>query len=74
MTAMIAIHHVVRVVRDVPEQGVAKGMTGAVIEAFGVPERAYEVEFVDAEGRTVLQATLVEEDLEVVSNGESGTS
>ncbi len=70
---MIAMHQVVRVVRDVPEQGVSKGMIGAVIEAFEVPEHAYEVEFVDAEGRTVVQATLTEKDLEVVTNSVSGS-
>lgn len=63
---MIEIHKVVRVVRDVPEQEVSKGMIGAVIEVFDVPIRAYEVEFTDCDGRTVAQATLAEEDLEVV--------
>lgn len=63
---MIAMHQVVRAVRAVPEQGVAKGMVGAVIAVFETPEYVYEVEFADAEGRTILQATLVETDLEVV--------
>jgi hypothetical protein len=39
-------------------------MVGAVVE----------VEFVNTEGRTVLQATLTEGDLEPVRNGEPGTA
>jgi hypothetical protein len=73
VTAMLAMHQVVRVVRDVPEQGVTKGMVGAVVEVFELPQAAFEVEFVDAEGRTVIQATLAEGDLEPVGNGVPGT-
>jgi len=63
------MHQTVRVTREIPDQGVAKGMIGAVIEVFDAPEPAYEVEFVDAEGRTVLQATLAEQDLEIIGDG-----
>lgn len=63
---MIAIHQVVRVIRDIPEEKVTKGMVGAVVEVFEVPRRAYEVEFTDTQGRTIVQTTLLEEDLEVV--------
>lgn len=63
---MIALHQVVRVRRDVAAQGVTRGMVGAVIEVFRAPKTAYEVEFVDAQGRTIRQATLTEEDLERV--------
>ncbi|NRD53693.1 DUF4926 domain-containing protein [Corallococcus exiguus] len=64
---MISMHQSVRVIRDVPAQRVTKGMVGAVIEVFEVPKRAFEVEFIDAEGRPVVQATLTEDDLEAVS-------
>ncbi|MBN8469542.1 DUF4926 domain-containing protein [Corallococcus exiguus] len=64
---MISKHQSVRVIRDVPTQCVTKGMVGAVIEVFEVPKRAFEVEFVDAEGRPVVQSTLAEDDLEAVS-------
>ena len=64
---MLAMHQCVRVVRDVPEQGVTKGMIGAVVEVFERPELAFEVEFVDGDGRTLLQATLKEGDLEPIS-------
>lgn len=63
---MIALHQRVRVTRDLPEQRVARGMVGAVIEVFDAPTRAYEIEFVDAAGRTVLQATLTEDALEAL--------
>ena len=63
---MIALLQQVRVTRDLPEQQVARGMVGAVIDVVDVPTRAYEVEFVDAAGRTVLQATLTEDTLEVL--------
>jgi uncharacterized protein DUF4926 len=70
---MIGMHQVVRVIRDVPEEGVTTRMIGAVIGVFDHPERAYEVESVDAEGRTIVQATLTDRDLEVVkSDEESG--
>lgn len=69
---MLAMHQVVRVVRDVPEQRVTQGMVGAVVEIFEHPRLAFEVEFVDPEGKTVLQATLTEGDLEPVRNGVHG--
>jgi uncharacterized protein DUF4926 len=63
---MLALHQVVRVLRDIPDQGVTRGMVGAVVEAFETPRRAYEIELVDAQGKTLRQATLVESDLEPV--------
>lgn len=63
---MISIHQTVRVTQDVPEHQVTRGMVGAVIEVFEVPRRAYEIELVDSEGRTVLQATLTEDILEAI--------
>jgi hypothetical protein len=63
---MIPLHQTVRVTRDIPEQRVTRGMVGAVIMVFDAPKRAYEIEFVDSEGRTVLQSTLTEDSLEAV--------
>jgi hypothetical protein len=63
---MISLHQVVRVTKDVPGEKVTKGMIGAVVEVYEVPRRALEVEFTDEEGRTILLATLAEEDVEVV--------
>lgn len=53
--------------RDVPEQRVTRGMVGAVIEVFDEPRHAYEAELVDADGKSIMQATLTDEDLELVS-------
>lgn len=65
---MISLYQVVRVTKDVPEEKVTRGMVGAVVEVYEVPHRAFGVEFTDSEGRTILLATLTEEDLEVVTN------
>ncbi|NNC16735.1 DUF4926 domain-containing protein [Corallococcus exiguus] len=70
---MISMHQSVLVIRDVPAQHVTKGMVGAVIEVFEFPKRAFEVEFVDEEGRPIVQATLAEDDLEAVASGVPGT-
>jgi hypothetical protein len=64
---------VVRARRDVPEQGVSAGMVGTVIEIFDGAARTYEVELVDEQGRTIVQATMPEDALEVVSARGSGT-
>jgi hypothetical protein len=48
----------VEVTCDVPEEGVRKGMIGAIVEVFEVPTPAFEVEFTDSDGRTVVLATL----------------
>jgi ATP-dependent exoDNAse (exonuclease V) alpha subunit len=71
MTTMFAMYQVVRIIRDVPEQGVVQGMIGAVIEIFDGPVLTYEIEVVDGEGKTIVQATLTENDLEVVSSDPS---
>lgn len=63
---MISLHQVVRVTRDVPGEHVTKGMIGAVVEVFEVPQQAFDVEFTDGEGRTLVVATLTESDIEVV--------
>lgn len=49
-------------------------MVGAVVDVFEAPERAYEVEFVDAAGRAVREAVLMEEDLQVVGDGVPGVA
>lgn len=63
---MLKMHDVVRTKRDIPALSVTKGMTGAVIAVFDQPVRAYEVEFVDETGATVLQVTLVEDDVDPI--------
>ncbi len=62
----LALLQVVRVLRDIPAEGLLSGMIGTVVEVFDSPHPAYEVEFIDPAGRTLKQAALVEEDLEVL--------
>ncbi|MBL9023445.1 MAG: DUF4926 domain-containing protein [Myxococcales bacterium] len=59
-------YDVVRLLRPLPEHGLSKGATGAVVMVFDNP-RAYEVEFCDAEGVTLALVTLEEQDLERVA-------
>lgn len=52
--------------RGVPDEGLPEGAIGAVILVFDKPERAYEVEFCDDDGRTVAQVVLAGVDLRLV--------
>lgn len=61
---MVALLDVVRLTRDVPEEGLRRGDRGTVVEVFESPEEAYEVEFTDAHGRTTALVTLLPHDLE----------
>jgi hypothetical protein len=58
----------VRVREDMPELGLRRGATGTIIEIFDSPTRAFEVEFTDAQGRTIVQTTLLEDQLEDMSS------
>jgi hypothetical protein len=60
------MYDMVRLVRDMPELGLRKGMTGAILLTFRDPHEAYEVEFVDEGGRTIALATLTPDLIEVV--------
>lgn len=50
------------------EQGIKKGTIGAIIMAFEEPQEAYEVEILDADGKTKVQCTFSPDDLELVKN------
>lgn len=63
------LHATVMLRVDLPEHGLVRGMLGAIVVVFEAPERAYEVEFVDARGRTVAEVTLREEHLDLVERG-----
>jgi len=52
--------------RDISDRGLQKGDIGAVVHAYE-SDRAYEVEFVTAEGRTVAVLTLTEKDVRVMN-------
>ncbi|WP_073168021.1 DUF4926 domain-containing protein [Pseudomonas asturiensis] len=49
---------VVRLEVNVPDEGLVKGATGAIVYESFVPDIAYEVEFADSKGRTTAQLTL----------------
>ena len=44
---------VVALLQDIPEHGLKAGQTGTVLELLTMPQEAYEVEFIDADGRTI---------------------
>lgn len=53
-----SLFDVVFLVRDVPAENLKAGMKGAVIDIYTEPMQAYEVEFCDANGRTIAQLAL----------------
>ena len=64
---MFAEYQVVRLARDIPEEGLKAGARGAIVMVHPLrPEssREYEVEFVDEEGATLALLTLAEDQLE----------
>lgn len=50
---------------DLPEQGLVKGMTGAIIDVYSSPSVAYEVEFSDQQGQTIASLALTPEQLQL---------
>ena len=63
---MLNMHAAVRLTVDLPKDALRRGAIGAVVAIFSEPTLAYEVEFVDALGRTLAQVTLREEEIEEV--------
>ena len=61
------LHATVRLTEDLPEQNLRRGAVGVVVAIFDTPTRAYEVEFADAQGRTIVELALREEQLEQVA-------
>ncbi|MBI3898835.1 MAG: DUF4926 domain-containing protein [Gammaproteobacteria bacterium] len=53
------INDTVRLLTDIPGEGLAKGALGVVVAEFSEPEEAYEIEFSDADGETVAQIALL---------------
>lgn len=54
---------VVALTRDIPEHGLKAGDTGTVLELLTKPHKAYEVEFIDKDGRTIALVALKSEQL-----------
>lgn len=60
---------VVALTRDLPEHSLKAGQRGTVVHVFGSPADAYEVEFVDSDGRTLAQVPLAPDQLVAVDAG-----
>ena len=63
----LSIFDVVTLIHDILEEGLCAGMAGAVIDVYTEPALAYEVEFCDALGRTIVQLALLPEQLRPAS-------
>ena len=61
---------VVRLIRGVPEAGVQAGTLAVILEVCTEPELHYEIEVIDAAGRTVYQASAMPDELEAVPRPE----
>ena len=59
--AEIALHSVVALLEDLPEEGLVRGQVGTVVEVWA--PGVYEVEFSDDDGRTYALASLKAEQL-----------
>ncbi|MEA9733291.1 DUF4926 domain-containing protein [Xanthomonas campestris] len=55
---MFKVNDVVHTVVDIPRGGIVSGSVGAIVHVFSVPDEAYEVEFVDTDGKIVALLTL----------------
>lgn len=53
------INDAVRLVVDLPSEGLARGAVGVVVAEFTEPTQAYEIEFANAEGETIAQLALL---------------
>ncbi|EPJ8786629.1 TPA: DUF4926 domain-containing protein [Pseudomonas aeruginosa] len=62
----LEINEVVRLLEDIPSEGLCSGSLGVIVAVFSEPEEAYEVEFCDEEGVTVAQLALRSSQFEVV--------
>ena len=49
------VYETVKVLEDEPKEGIKKGDIGTIIMIYDTPNEAYEVEFVDEEGRVKYQ-------------------
>lgn len=55
----------VKLIKDVPEHGLTRGMVGAVVMVHTHPNLAYEVEFVASDGETIALLPLTPEFLQL---------
>ena len=62
----IELFSTVRLKNDRPEEGLKAGEIGTVVDLFEYPCRAYEVEFVDDQGRTIAQFALLPDEIDLI--------
>lgn len=55
---MVELYDVVELQEAIPGEHLPAGAVGTVVHIFSAPSTAYEVEFTDADGRTVTMITL----------------
>lgn len=60
------MHDIVRLLVDLPEEGLVAGSIGVIIAVFDMPTPAFEVEFSDAKGRTIAQVALQPDEIQPV--------
>lgn len=48
-----SIFDVVVLITDLPEEGLASGSIGTIVDVYHSPKQAFEIEFCDSEGRTL---------------------
>ena len=66
MTSMSpGINQVIRLLEDLPSNGICSGHLGVIVAIFSEPEEAYEVEFCDDSGATIAQVALKPSQFEV---------
>ncbi|GKW26029.1 hypothetical protein PEC311524_36230 [Pectobacterium carotovorum subsp. carotovorum] len=56
--ASYSLFDVVSLKNDLPEEGLKKGMLGAIVHIYNEPSSAYEIEFCDDNGETLAWITL----------------
>jgi len=60
------MNDVVRLLDDLPTDGLLKGALGVVVAEFSDPVEAYEVEFCNEDGDTIVQTALLPVQIELV--------
>lgn len=60
------LYDIVRLKSPRPQLGLQRDATGTIVMVYEHPNRAYEVEFLDREGKTIGLLTLEEDELERV--------
>lgn len=62
----ISLGKTIRLLIDMPENGLRRGTVGVVVAKFTEPMEAYEIEFCDETGATVAELAILPEYFEVV--------